>query len=275
VDPLFIGGLLLALLGIVIATIIDGNSLVPLLAPSSFMLVSLATLGAGVMAYRKSELLLMPKSAMKALRADVPDMQQTITELGHLADTARRQGMLALEARAESIDDRFLATGVQLLVDGADEDVVRETMEIEIAATDERHRNAIGFFKSLGAYAPTFGMVGTVIGLINMLGNLQDPTQLGRGMALALLTTFYGVLLANLVFNPLATRLERLNEVELATLDVALDGLLTIRRGTSPRNLVERLESYLPPSERIGVTDRLAAPVPEVPTELPVDGEAA
>jgi chemotaxis protein MotA len=275
VDPLFIGGLLLALLGIVIATIIDGNSLVPLLAPSSFMLVSLATLGAGVMAYRKSELLLMPKSAMKALRADVPDMQQTITELGHLADTARRQGMLALEARAEGIDDRFLATGVQLLVDGADEDVVRETMEIEIAATDERHRNAIGFFKSLGTYAPTFGMVGTVIGLINMLGNLQDPTQLGRGMALALLTTFYGVLLANLIFNPLATRLERLNEVELATLDVALDGLLTIRRGASPRNLVERLESYLPPSERIGVADRLSAPAPDAPAELPVDGEAA
>jgi chemotaxis protein MotA len=275
VDPLFIGGLLLALLGIVIATIIDGNSLAPLLAPSSFMLVSLATIGAGVMAYRKNELMLMPRSAMKALRGDVPDMQETITELGQLADTARRQGMLALEARAESIDDRFLATGVQLLVDGADEDVVRETMEIEIAATDERHRNAIGFFKALGAYAPTFGMVGTVIGLINMLGNLQDPAQLGRGMALALLTTFYGVLLANLIFNPLATRLERLNEVELATLDVALDGLLTIRRGASPRNLVERLESYLPPSERIGVTDRLAAPAPEAPTELPVDGEAA
>jgi chemotaxis protein MotA len=275
VDPIFLGGLLLALLGIVVATLIDGNSLVPLLAPSSFLLVLLATLGAGVMAYRKSELLLMPKSAAKALRADVPDMHQTITELGHLADTARRQGMLALEARAEGIDDRFLATGVQLLVDGADEDVVRETMEIEIAATDERHRKAIGFFKALGGYAPTFGMVGTVIGLINMLGNLEDPTQLGRGMALALLTTFYGVLLANLVFNPLATRLERLNEMELATLDVALDGLLTIRRGASPRNLVERLESYLPPSERIGVTDRLAAPEVREPSEVAAEDEAA
>jgi chemotaxis protein MotA len=270
VDPLFLGGLLLALLGIVVATLIDGNALGPLIAPSSFMLVMVATLGAGVMAYQVRELTTMPRSALKAVRSDAPDLQRTITLLGQLADTARRQGMLALESRLEEVDDRFLSDGVQLLVDGADEEVVRETMEIEIAATDERHRNAIGFFKALGGYAPTFGMVGTVIGLINMLGNLEDPSQLGRGMALALMTTFYGVLLANLVFNPLATRLERLNETELAVLDVALDGLLTIRRGASPRGVIERLESYLPPSERIGVGDRLAPPevaVPATPAE--------
>lgn len=258
-DPLFLGGLLLALLGIVIATLIDGNALGPLFAPASFMLVSTATIGAGLMAYRVRELSAMPRSALRALRAEVPDLQETITLLGRLADTARREGMLALEARMDEIDDRFIATGVQLLVDGVDEEVVQESLDIEIAATDERHRTAIGFFRALGGYAPTFGMVGTVIGLINMLGNLQDPSQLGRGMALALMTTFYGVLLANLIFNPLATRLDRLNQVEMGVLDVALDGLLTIRRGASPRGVIERLESYLPPSERRGVGDRLAA----------------
>ena len=273
-DPLFLGGLLIALLGIVVSTLIDGNSLAPLLAPSSFLLVSVATIGAGVMAYKLPELKVMPGSAMKALRSDAPDLQETISVLGRLADTARREGMLALESRVEEIDDRFLAAGVQLLVDGADEDVVQESMEIEIAATDERHRNAIGFFKSLGGYAPTFGMVGTVIGLINMLGNLEDPSQLGRGMALALMTTFYGVLIANLVFNPLATRLERLNETELAVLDVTLDGLLTIRRGASPRGVIERLESYLPPSQRMGVGDRLAPPETGAP-QASSAGEAA
>ena len=257
-DPLFLGGLLLALLGIVVATLIDGNSLSPLIAPSSFVLVFVATMGAGVMAYRMRELSAMPRSFMRALRADVPDMQETITLMGRLADTARRDGMLALEARIEEIDDRFVAAGVQLLVDGVDEEVVQETLDIEIAAIDERHRNSIGFFKALGGYAPTFGMVGTVIGLINMLGNLQDPSQLGRGMALALMTTFYGVLLANLVFNPIATRLDRLNQAEMSVLDIALDGLLTIRRGASPRGVIERLESYLPPSDRLGVGDRLA-----------------
>jgi chemotaxis protein MotA len=103
-------------------------------------------------------------------------------------------------------------------------------------------------------------MVGTVIGLINMLGNLEDPGQLGRGMALALLTTLYGVLIGNLMFNPIAMRLERLNEVEMAALEVAIDGILSIRAGASPRGVIERLEAYLPPSERIGVGDRLAKP---------------
>jgi chemotaxis protein MotA len=260
VDPLFIGGLILALLGIIIATLIDGNSFGPLIGPSSFVLVFCGAVGAGLMAYRKTELAALPKSALKAIKGGTPDAQETITELAKLAEVARRDGMLALESRLEDIEDRFLVVGLQLLVDGADEDVIRESLEIEIAATDERHRNASGFFKALGGYAPTFGMVGTVIGLINMLGNLEDPSQLGRGMALALMTTFYGVLLANLVFNPLATRLERLNETEMAALDVALDGLLTIRRGASPRGVIERLESYLPPSQRLGVADRLAQP---------------
>ncbi|MEX2548932.1 MAG: MotA/TolQ/ExbB proton channel family protein, partial [Nitriliruptoraceae bacterium] len=178
-------------------------------------------------------------------------------ELAQLAEVARRDGMLALEARLEGIEDRFVRTGVQLLVDGVDEDVLKDTLEIETAALDDRHSTAISFFRSLAGYAPTFGMVGTVIGLINMLGNLSDPSQLGQGMALALLTTLYGVMMANLVFNPLADRLQRMNDLELAAMDVALDGILTIRRGASPRGVIERLESYLPPSERIGVAARL------------------
>lgn len=259
-DPMFLVGLGLVLFGIVASMLIDGNSLGPLIGPSSFLLVFVATLGAGVMAYRKEELSALPKSAVKAVRADVPEVQGTITQLAQLAETARRDGMLALENRLEEIDDRFVQLGVQLLVDGVDEEVVQETLEIEIAATDERHRTAIGFYKAMGGYAPTFGMVGTVIGLINMLGNLTDPEQLGLGLAMALLTTLYGVLLANLLFNPVASRLERLNESEMAVLDVALDGILTIRRGASPRGVIERLESYLPPSERIGVGDRLTPP---------------
>jgi chemotaxis protein MotA len=259
-DPIFFGGLFLTLLGIVVATLMDGNSLSPLIGPSSFILVFTAAVGAGVMAYRRSELGGMPKAAIKAVKGDVPDVQDTITQLAKLAEVARRDGMLALEEKLEEVDDRFLQLGLQLLIDGADEDVVRDTMDIELAATDERHKTAINFYKGLGGYAPTFGMVGTVIGLINMLGNLTDPSELGKGMALALLTTLYGVLIGNLLFNPVAARLERLNEVEMAAMDVALDGILTIRGGASPRGLIERLESYLPPSARIGAGDRLAGP---------------
>ncbi|MFA9430919.1 motility protein A [Egicoccus sp. AB-alg2] len=256
-DPLFLGGFVLALLGIIVATLIDGNSFGPLIGPSSAVLVLLGALGAGVMAYRKSEITAVPKSAIKAIKGQSLDVQDTITQLGLLAEVARRDGMLALEAKLDEIDDRFVRTGVQLLVDGVDEEVLKDTLEIEISALDERHNTAIGFFRSLAGYAPTFGMVGTVIGLINMLGNLTDPSQLGKGMALALLTTLYGVMFANLVFNPIAERLTRLNDVELAAMDVALDGILTIRRGASPRGVIERLESYLPPSQRLGVADRL------------------
>jgi chemotaxis protein MotA len=260
VDPIFFGGLVIVLIGIISAMLMDGNSIGPLIGPSSFVLVFVAAIGAGIMAYRKSELAPMPRAAIKAMKADVPDVQETITQLAKLAEIARRDGMLALENELERLEDRFLQLGVQLLVDGVDEKVVQETLEIELAATDERHRTAIDFYKTLGGYAPTFGMVGTVIGLINMLGNLSDPSELGKGMALALLTTLYGVLIANLLFNPIAARLERLNEVEMAALDVAVDGILSIRGGASPRGVIERLESYLPPSKRLGVGDRLGGP---------------
>jgi chemotaxis protein MotA len=258
-DPLFLIGLLVTLVAIVVSTLIDGNALGPLIGPSSAMLVFFGAVGASVMAYRTSELATLPRSALSAVRADVPDVADTITSLARLADTARRDGMLALEAKLDELDDRFVTLGIQLLVDGSEEEVVRETLEIELAATDERHRTAIGFFRTLAGYSPTFGMVGTVIGLINMLGNLSDPAQLGRGMAMALLTTLYGVLFANLLFAPIANRLERLNTIEIAAMDVTLDGILTIRRGSSPRALIERLESYLPPSERLGATERLSA----------------
>jgi chemotaxis protein MotA len=258
-DPMFIVGIFVVLFGIFISMFMDGNTLGPLIGPSSFVLVMVATLGAGVMAYRKNEIGRMPKSAVKAIKGDAPDVQETITQLARLAEVARRDGMLALEDKLEEVEDRFLTLGLQLLVDGADENVVRDTLEIELEATDERHRTAIDFFKTLGGYAPTFGMVGTVIGLINMLGNLTDPEQLGAGLALALLTTLYGVIIANLLFNPMAARLERLNEIEIAVLEVALDGIMTIRGGASPRGLIERLESYLPPAERLGAGDRLNA----------------
>jgi chemotaxis protein MotA len=258
-DPLFLIGLLVTLVAIVVSTLIDGNALGPLIGPSSAMLVFFGAVGASVMAYRTSELATLPRSALSAVRADVPDVADTITSLARLADTARRDGMLALEAKLDELDDRFVTLGIQLLVDGSEEEVVRETLEIELAATDERHRTAIGFFRTLAGYSPTFGMVGTVIGLINMLGNLSDPAQLGRGMAMALLTTLYGVLFANLLFAPIANRLERLNTIEIAAMDVTLDGILTIRRGSSPRALIERLESYLPPSQRLGATERLSA----------------
>jgi chemotaxis protein MotA len=263
-DPLFLGGLALSLIGIVLSTVMDGNSFGPLIGPSSFVLVFLGAMGAGAMAYRKDEVARVPKAFVAALKSQPPDIDSTVTKLAEMAEVARRDGMLALEERLTTVDDPFLKQGLQLLVDGMDASQVRTMLEIDIAAVDERHQLGISFFKSLGGYAPTFGMVGTVIGLINMLGNLSAPAQLGIGMSLALLTTLYGVALANLIFLPISSRLDRLNNQELAARDVTLDGVLALQAGTSPRLLVERLETYLPPSQRIGLKARIdgGAPTP-------------
>jgi chemotaxis protein MotA len=274
VDPLFLGGLVLSLVAMIVATLIDGNSFAPLVGPSSFVLVFFGAIGASLMAHRTKELQRLVKAGLYAFKGTPPDPSVAVTHLAGLADVARREGMLALEAKLGEVDDAFLRNGLQFVVDGLDADQVRELLEIDIGAIEERHQLGIGFFKSLGGYAPTFGMMGTVVGLINMLGNLSDPSQLGIGMSLALLTTLYGVMFANLVFLPIANKLEHLNSLELAARDVAVDGITAIQAGLSPRMLVERLETYLPPAHRIGHTARLAGEI--APATAPAEtAEAA
>lgn len=259
-NPLVIGGLLLAVAGIVLSTLMDGNSLGVLVGPSSFVLVFFGSLGASAVSYDLADIKRIPQALLRAFKGAPGDSDATITTLLGMAEVARREGLLALEKRIEEVDDPFLAQGLQLIADGIEADSVREMLDIDIAALDERHRSMIALFEALGSYAPTFGMMGTVIGLINMLGNLSDPSQLGLGMSLALLTTLYGVLFANLLYLPIAARLKRLNAQELAARDLALDAMLSIQDGTSPRVLVERLESYLPADQRVGYAARMAPP---------------
>lgn len=256
-NPLVIGGLLAAVAAIVGSTLIDGNSLGVLVGPSSFVLVVVGSFGATLMASDVKDLKRLPGALMRAIKGVPADSDDTITTLIDMADVARRDGLLALEQRLEEIDDHFLRTGMQLIADGIEADTIREMLEIDIAALDERHRTMFGMFESLGSYAPTFGMMGTVIGLINMLGNLSDPSQLGLGMSLALLTTLYGVLFANLLYLPIGARLKRLNVLELAARDLALDAMLAIQEGISPRVLVDRLEAFLPPEQRVGYNARV------------------
>lgn len=256
-NPLVIGGLIAAVLAIVGSTLIDGNSLGVLVGPSSFVLVFFGSFGATMMAHDLKDLKRLPAALTRAFKGVPQDPDETITVLVEMADVARRDGLLALEKRIEEVDDAFLRSGLQLIADGTEGDTVREMLEIDIAALDERHRSMFGLFESLGSYAPTFGMMGTVIGLINMLGNLSDPAQLGIGMSLALLTTLYGVLFSNLVFLPIANRLDNLNRAELAARDMALDGLLALQSGASSRMLVERLETYLPVTARQGYQVRV------------------
>lgn len=249
-------GIVIAILSIVVSTIMDGNSFGALIGPSSLFLVLVGALGVTLSGFDIPDVKSAPKAMIVAMTAKLPDGDDTVTTLMKFAEIARRDGVLALESSIAELEDEFLKSGLQQVVDGLDADQVREVLEIELQSLDERHQTNIAFWKGMGGYAPTMGMVGTVIGLINMLGNLSDPEQLGLGLSVALLTTLYGVIFANLVFLPIGGKLARLHTAEVAVKELALDGILALQAGASPRAIVERLEAFLPPETRVGMDGR-------------------
>lgn len=255
----YVIGFVLCLLAIVGSTIMDGNSFGPLIGPSSFILVMFCALGVSMMSYEMAELKAVPKALIRAFKAVDIDFDARIGYYLDLADVVRRDGLLALDARINDFDDQFVQYGLRMLTDGVDEAKLHQELDSWTDALVERHAVAPSFFRKLSVYSPAFGMVGTVIGLVNMLGNLSSPEQLGGGMALALLTTLYGSLFANLIFQPLAERLERMHEAELAGLAFDMDAILALQTGAAPRALVDHLESLLPPAQRVGFDERKKA----------------
>ncbi len=180
------------------------------------------------------------------------DSKQVIANVIDLANMARKEGLLALEERVKTLDNPFLQKGTMLIVDGTDPELVKGIMEAEIAAITSRHQKGAGMLESLGAYAPAFGMLGTLIGLITMLKNLDDPSSLGPGMSTALITTFYGSLLANMVFIPMANKLKLRSADEVFIMELMLEGMLSIQAGENPRIIEEKLYSFLPRGAKEG-----------------------
>ncbi len=168
-------GIIVAIMAIVVATVMDGNSFGALIGPSSLVLVVLGSIGVSLSGFQVADLKPVPKGILLSFTRKEPDPGEAIDRLMKFAEIARKEGVLALEEQLEGLDDAFMKLGLQQIVDGVDGDMVRDVLEIELAALDERHAPVIGFLKALGGYAPTMGMVGTVVGLINMLGNLSDP----------------------------------------------------------------------------------------------------
>lgn len=249
-------GIFIAIISIVVATVMDGNSFGALIGPSSLLLVVVGSVGVSMSGFQIADVKKVPKGIILSFKGKEPDPGEAIDRLMRFAEIARKEGVLALEAQLEDLDDPFMKVGLQQIVDGVDGDVVRDVLDIELAALDERHNPVINFVKAMGSYAPTMGMIGTVVGLINMLGNLSDPAQLGLGMSVALLTTLYGVIFANLIFLPIASKLQRLHDLEVGQKDLVMDGILAVQGGASPRMVVERLEAYINPDARVGHQER-------------------
>lgn len=196
----------------------------------------------GFIAGLKSFSLIFKTSTM-----NVPEIIQKIIELSNVA---RKEGLLSLEEAATDIDDQFLKKGILLIVDGTDPELVRAIMETELVSVEDRHKEKIGFWENLGAMGPAWGMIGTLIGLINMLQDMNDPSSIGPSMAVALITTLYGSILANWICNPVVTKLKGKNAEEMMMKEIEIEGLLSIQAGENPRVIEEKLKSFLAPKDR-------------------------
>jgi chemotaxis protein MotA len=192
----------------------------------------------------------LAKIVLKNFRNRLPSPNEEIERIIQYASLARKEGLLALEAKLQEVDDRFFAKGVQLVIDGFPADTVRDILELE--AEVERQRHAIGkrMLEQLGAFAPAFGMVETLIGLVQMLSNLSDPSKIGAGMAGALVGTFYGAFLANMVFLPLAGKLDVRAKEEMLLRELMTEGIVAIQSGEKPQLIKQKLNGFLAPAVR-------------------------
>lgn len=247
-----IGGLVLLSVGIS-----ANGSLMGFIDPPSMFI----TFGGSFMAMMVNYPFSTFKETLKSLKhlffAKTLNIQGAIEEIVEFARKARREGLLALEDEIQQSNDPFLKKGIQLIVDGTDPDLVRNILEIELSFMEERHKSVKSFFESWAALAPGFGMIGTVIGLIQMLATLDDVATIGPKMGVALITTFYGAVWANLVCTPAAGKLSKRSGEEMFLRQIMIEGILSIQAGENPRIVEEKLKAFLSPSQRSNLkTDR-------------------
>ncbi|MCR5080269.1 MAG: motility protein A [Treponema sp.] len=242
----FVGGIAMVLLGV----FSSGSSVGGIIDIPSVIIV----VGGSYMALFVSSPINMVVGIWGVIKRDFKTYdygeKNSVQNMVQLSEKARREGILALEEGLEDLDDAFLKEGLRLMVDGNDASAIRGILENEMAQTEARHMQWAGILNQWAGYAPGWGMLGTVIGLIGMLNNLEDKSSLGPNMAVALITTLYGSMLANWLFGPLATKLLAQNSREMNSKEMVLEGILSIQAGDNPRVLAQKLLTYLDPKTR-------------------------
>ncbi len=241
---------ILGCLGLVLGAIMLGGSLLGFVDVPSILIVIGGVILVTFVMFPMKTVFNSFKVGMKTLFAKTPDPTQIIRQIVDLANLARRESLVALEKA--SVEDEFLKKGVLLVADGTEEGLLRSILETEIAFMRQRHSYGQSIFKAMGNMSPAFGMIGTLIGLINMLGALDDPNNIGPAMAVALLTTFYGAIMANVFFLPMATKLEARSAEEALYMEIIVEGVVSILHGENPRLLQDKLEAFLNPALRAG-----------------------
>lgn len=249
-DPATLIGVVVALIVVVISNILEGGNPAALIQLAPMLLVFGATLlislAGGTMADAKGAV----RGLVRAFTGSARSAGDLVPSIVHLAEKARREGLLALEDELKDIDDPFLVRAVTFAIDGTDPEELREILESEVHAQEADVKQSAKFWAAAGGYAPTIGIVGTVMGLVHVLENLAQPEELGHLIAGAFIATLWGVLSANAIFLPIAARLKRLGELETARMELVIEGVAALQSGSNPRIVAQRLRSLLPAEQR-------------------------
>lgn len=236
--------------GLVIIAMASGGGLAWFFDGPSAMIVLGGTFGAVLINYPMAELLGVIKVAKNAFRGKKQHADVVIHQLVEMSKICRREGIISLQKMIKQTKDPFLAKAINLVVDGVNPAQISEILETELDYIGERHRLGAEIFTTMGNFAPAMGLVGTLIGLVQMLQQMNNPGAIGPAMAIALITTFYGVILANLIFLPIAGKLKTKSSQELLLKQVIINGILSIQSGDNPRVIEQKLHSYIAPRER-------------------------
>ena len=250
-------GVVLGLALIVMAIMLGGSFGAYVDVPSIIIVVGGMTASV-IASFPLAKVLKLPKVLKITLRSSKADANVLIEQMVKFAEVARRDGILALEGMTEEMEDDLLVTGIKMAVDGTDPELIEQILEADVDNMVIRHESGKGILDAAGRYAPAFGMIGTLIGLVAMLANMEDPSAIGAGMAAALLTTLYGAIFANVLFLPLADQLAVKNDDEILIKTIIIKGVMSIQSGDNPRVVEQKLRTFLSPSQRV-VAEEAAA----------------
>lgn len=248
-DPASFIGLGVALAAIYYLIFSEGGHVTSILLPGPMVLVFVGTFGVGIMGSMLSDLKLVGAGMKKAFTSNVAKPTAVIEEIVTLAGRARREGLLALEDALNDIENDFLKDGLQSAIDGTDPEDLKAILYDKTDAKRAEDKVSAKFFTDMGGFAPTVGIVGTVISLVHVLGNLSDPGELGHMISAAFVATLWGVAAANILFLPIANRLKRMTDLEMASMNLIIEGIVAIQAGANPRLVEQKLSSLLPPAD--------------------------
>jgi chemotaxis protein MotA len=258
-DPATLIGVVLALLAIFGSMIMEGGNPAALILIPPMLLVFVGTAGVALASGMLKDFTGALAALKDAMLTKKTSVDGSIASVVEFAERARREGLLALEDAAKSLDDPFLKKGIELAVDGTDPEELREILEAEIASTVATGKSRAKVFQDMGGFAPTLGIIGTVLGLVHVLENLSEPEKLGHLIAGAFVATLWGVMSANVLWLPIANKLKRIAETEGHHMTLVMEGVLSIQAGANPRMIEQKLHAYLPAKERPAGEERKAA----------------